>query len=172
MAMSAALIGICSLISIPMPPPFAPFTLQTFAVFFSVGLLGTKNGTAAVFLWIILGCMGVPVFSGFRGGFAVLLGPSGGFLPGFLAGASVCGFLLSRCGRRKTAAAAAYGAGLLLCYGFGTAWFMLLSARAAESVRFGTALLWCVVPYILPDAGKLILAAWLSDRIRKYLRLF
>ena len=78
---SAALIAVCSWISVPSP---VPFTLQTFAVFSAVGILGGRRGTIAVLVYLLLGAVGLPVFAGFRGGVGVLLGTTGGYIAGFL----------------------------------------------------------------------------------------
>ena len=81
MALGAVIIAVCSWISIP---TVVPFTLQTFAVFSVLGLLGGKRGTISVLIYILLGAVGVPVFAGFSGGFGVILGPTGGYIVGFL----------------------------------------------------------------------------------------
>ena len=80
MALGAVIIAVCSWISIP---TVVPFTLQTFAVFSVLGLLGGKRGTISVLIYILLGAVGVPVFAGFSGGFGVILGPTGGYIIGF-----------------------------------------------------------------------------------------
>lgn len=80
-ALFAALMAICSWVSIPTP---VPFTLQTFAVFLAPGLLGGKMGTIAVGTYLLLGAVGLPVFAGFSGGIGTLLGATGGYLLGFL----------------------------------------------------------------------------------------
>ena len=80
-AMGATLIAICSWISIPTA---VPFTLQTFAVFFVLLLLGGERGTLAILIYILLGAVGAPVFAGFNGGIGVLLGNTGGYILGFL----------------------------------------------------------------------------------------
>ena len=77
----AALMAICSWISIPTT---VPFTLQTFAVFMAVGVLGGKRGTLSVLVYILLGAIGVPVFAGFAGGLGILTGSTGGYILGFL----------------------------------------------------------------------------------------
>ena len=68
-AVFTVLIAICSWISIPMT---VPFTLQTFAIFLSVSILGGKRGTIAVFIYVLLGVVGIPVFAGFSGGLGIL----------------------------------------------------------------------------------------------------
>ena len=85
-ALFAALMAICSWISIPTT---VPFTLQTFAVFVAAGLLGGKRGTIAVLVYILLGAVGLPVFAGFTGGVGILLGSTGGYIIGFLGSALV-----------------------------------------------------------------------------------
>lgn len=86
-ALMAALMAVCAWITIPVGP--VPFTMQTFAVFAALGLLGGKRGTLAVVVYLLLGLVGLPVFAGFSSGAAALLGPTGGFLLGFLASALV-----------------------------------------------------------------------------------
>ena len=81
MAVCAALIAVCSWISIPAA---VPFTLQTFAVFCVLGLLGGKRGTVSILVYILLGAIGLPVFSGFNGGIGALLGTTGGYIIGFI----------------------------------------------------------------------------------------
>ena len=80
-AVCAALMAVCSWIQIP---TVVPFTLQTFAVFFAVYFLGGKKGTLAVFIYILLGMVGLPVFAGFKGGFGALFGMTGGYIMGFI----------------------------------------------------------------------------------------
>ena len=80
-ALMAVIITICSWISIPGP---VPFTLQTFAVFTALLLLGTRDGLISITVYLLLGAVGVPVFSGFSGGIGHLLGPTGGYLIGFI----------------------------------------------------------------------------------------
>ena len=80
-AVGAVLIAVCSWISIPAA---VPFTLQTFAVFFVLSLLGGKLGTLSILVYILLGAAGIPVFAGFSAGLGVLLGSTGGYIAGFL----------------------------------------------------------------------------------------
>lgn len=80
-ALGAVLIAVCSWITIPMA---VPFTMQTFAVFLTLSLLGGRRGTAAIAAYVLLGAVGLPVFSGFSGGFGVLLGATGGYIAGFV----------------------------------------------------------------------------------------
>ncbi len=167
-AVCAALMAVCSWISIPAT---VPFTLQTFAVFCTLGLLGGKRGTAAILVYLLLGALGVPVFAGFSGGIGILFGTTGGYLLGFILMGLVywIGEQMSRDSRGVRIVSMILG--LLLCYAFGTAWFMLVYARQSGAIALGTALAWCVVPFLLPDLVKLALALLLSDRLRKALHL-
>lgn len=167
-AVCAALMAVCSWISIPAA---VPFTLQTFAVFCSLGLLGGKRGTAAILVYLLLGALGVPVFAGFSGGVGVLFGTTGGYLLGFIL-MGLTYWIGERLNRGSLGVRiATMLLGLLLCYAFGTAWFMFVYARQSGAIALGTALAWCVVPFLLPDLAKLALALLLSGRLRKALHL-
>ena len=166
-AVCAVLMAVCSWISIPST---VPFTLQTFAVFCTLGLIGGKRGTAAIVVYLLLGALGVPVFAGFSGGFGILIGTTGGYLLGFILMGLVY-WLGERIGRgKRLVAIASMVLGLFLCYAFGTAWFMFVYARQSGAVGLGTALAWCVIPFILPDLAKMALALLLSEKLRKALR--
>ena len=89
-ALFAAVITVCSQISIPMPSG-VPITLQTFAIALCGYVLGWQLSLVSVAVWMLLGAAGVPVFSNFHGGIGVLLGMTGGFIFGFLPFAALCG---------------------------------------------------------------------------------
>ena len=162
-ALFAALIAVCSWISIPAA---VPFTLQTFAVFAAVLLLGGKRGSLAVAVYLLLGAVGLPVFSGFKGGVGALLGPTGGYILGFLISALLIWAVTARFGERLGVLAAAMLLGLAVCYAFGTAWFVVVYSRARGPISVGSALGMCVVPFILPDLCKIALALLLSNRLK------
>ena len=165
-ALFAALIAICAWISIPTA---VPFTLQTFGVFCAVGLLGGKRGTLAVLVYIALGAIGLPVFAGFKGGLSALLGATGGYIVGFVLSALVYWLVTKLLGDRVWSAALGMALGLLVCYAFGTVWFMSVYARSTGAIGLTTALGWCVFPFLLPDAIKIALALLVSRRIPKSL---
>ena len=167
-AQCAAMMVICSWISIPAA---VPFTMQTFGVFLSVGLLGGRRGTAAVSVYLLLGAIGLPVFSGFTGGLGHMLGPTGGYIIGFLFSALVMWLIERLRGRSIKTLVLSMVAGLITCYAFGTAWFMVAYAKESESIGLVTALSWCVFPYVIPDAVKIALAAVLTRRIRPHIGL-
>lgn len=167
-ALFAALIAICSWISIPTT---IPFTLQTFAVCVTTALLGTKRGFTAVLVYILLGLVGMPVFSGFTGGIGVLAGVTGGYIIGFLFTALAVGLITAKFGKSIPILALAMAVGILICYAFGTAWFMVVYARSTGPVGLMSALSWCVFPYLLPDAVKIVLAIIVVNRMEKYVKL-
>lgn len=150
----AALLAVCAWLAVPVGD--IAVTMQTFGVFLTLLLLGGGKGTAACGVYLLLGAVGLPVFSGFQGGLGVLLGPTGGYLWGFLA-LSLGYWAL----RKPLGDVAALVSGLMLCYGCGTLWFFLVYGGSLWAV-----LLKCVVPYLIPDALKLILALTVSKRIK------
>ena len=161
-AMGIALTTVCSWLSVPLT---VPFTLQTFAVCLIAALLGIRIGLLSVGSYILLGFLGVPVFSGFRGGFAVLLGTTGGYIIGFLFTALIVGFAAEHFGRKLPVLVISMVSGILVCYAFGTAWFMTVYVKNSGTIGLMTALGWCVFPYLLPDAAKVALAAFLTLRL-------
>ena len=161
-AMGVALIAVCSWISVPMT---IPFTMQTFAVCLVTALFGLRRGMWTVACYILLGAVGAPVFAGFKGGLGALLGVTGGYLVGFLFTALIAGAGAELSGRKLSVTLGAMAAGVLLCYVFGTAWFMVAYAKNSGPIGVGTALAWCVLPYLLPDAVKITLAAVLARRL-------
>ena len=157
-ALFAALTAVCAWISIPVGD--VAFTMQTFAVFLTLGLLGGKWGTVSILTYLLLGAAGLPVFSGFRGGIGALVGVTGGYLWGFLAAALIY-WALERFGKLPAMIAAQ-----ALCYLCGSLWFMVYSGGG-----MGLILLRCVVPYLIPDGVKIGLAYTLSRRLARHLIL-
>ena len=161
--MMTAVMAVCAWITIPFT---IPFTLQTFGVFVTLRLLGGKKGTVVIALYILLGVVGVPVFSGFGAGIGVLAGPTGGYIVGFLlTGLLYCAAKPLRNARWKENAV--LSAGLLLCYIFGTAWFCVVKGNAGNPMGFLQAAGICVLPYLAPDAAKLLLADLIAVRVGK-----
>ena len=167
-ALCAALLVVCAWITIPFT---VPFTMQTFGVFVSVGLLGTKRGTFAVLIYMLLGLVGLPVFSGFQGGPGVLFGITGGYIIGFVFGAWIMGSLQTVMGCSFWESLVVMGLGLITCYLFGTVWYVLVYMRGGSVAQWAAAVQSCVLPYILPDCGKICLAAVVVRRVRPFLRL-
>lgn len=160
--MGAALITLCSWLSIPMT---VPITLQTFAVCLVTALFGLKLGLVTVAAYLLLGAAGVPVFSGFRGGIGALLGVTGGYLVGFLFTAIAVGLAVRKFGKRTGVLVISMAVGILLCYAFGTAWFVAVYNRGSGEIGVLSALSLCVFPYLIPDGVKIAMAALLTKRL-------
>lgn len=164
-ALFTAIIAVCSQISVPMT---VPFTMQTFAIFCTLGILGGKRGTISIALYVILGTLGIPVFAEFTGGFGIVLGATGGYIIGFVPMALIYWAAEKLFGKNLPVVIASMAVGLLVLYAFGTLWFMLVYTKNTEAVDFFTALKWCVLPFIVPDAVKAALAVFISGRVSKY----
>lgn len=165
----AVLIAICSWISIP---TVVPFTLQTFAVFFTVSVLGGKRGSLAVLVYILLGAAGIPVFANFTGGIGIILNNTGGYIIGFIFMALLMWLMESMLGRGFFVRGVSMVLGLIVLYAFGTAWFMLVYTRNTGTVGLMSVLGWCVIPFIIPDLIKMGLALALGSRLSKVVRLY
>lgn len=166
-AIFAVTIAICSWISIPTT---VPFTLQTFAVFLAVGVLGGRRGTFAVLVYILLGAVGLPVFAGFSGGLGALLGTTGGYIIGFFFSALLYWAMTKVLGEKTPVMVVAMVLGLIVCYAFGTVWFMTVYARNSGAIGLGTALGWCVIPFIIPDLVKIALAVGLTRLLKPHVK--
>lgn len=166
MAVCAAMMAVCAWISIPAA---VPFTMQTFGVFLTVGLLGGKRGSISIAIYLLLGAIGLPVFAGFSGGLGYMLGVTGGYIIGFLFSALAMWVIERLFGSGRIVLAVSMVIGLLVCYAFGTAWFMTVYARNTGAITLGAALGWCVIPYIIPDLIKIALALLLTRRLKPLL---
>lgn len=160
----AALTVVCAWISVPLGP--IPVTLQTFAVFLAAALLGSKRGTLAVAVYILLGVVGLPVFSGFKSLNPLTFGYVLGFLPlGMLTAAAEKLFQ-----GKKLALPLGMVLGLIVCYLIGTVWFYYVMHFRGTEYGFGRILRLCVAPFILPDLVKLGLAWFLSLKLKKHVK--
>ena len=162
-ALCCALLCVLSQIQIPLPP--VPLSLSLLGVHLAGALLGRRSGAAATFAYVLLGAAGVPVFAGFAGGVSVLLGPTGGFLMGYILCAWLVGLLTEHFGFSRRCLILSMAAGTLACYAIGTAWFTLVTGANSAS-----ALSSCVLPFLPGDLLKILLAAFLVRRLQKPLR--
>lgn len=165
----AAFICLLGPFSVPVPFSPVPFSLCTLVIYFAVYVLGAGLGISSVAIYLLLGFVGLPVFSGFTGGVGKLLGATGGYLIGYLFIACISGCFINRWGNSYTPhnfIMCFFGMtlGTIVCYLFGTLW---LSYQL--SLNFTTALSVGVLPYIPLDILKMILALILGNRIKKRL---
>lgn len=162
-ALMCALTAVCSQIQIPLP--MVPINLALFAVHLSGTLLGPSWGALSMTAYALLGLIGVPVFSGFSAGPSVLFGRTGGYILGYILCSFLVGMLSRRWGLSMGKLCLAMALGVAACYAFGTAWFMLLT-----KMSLGLSLSYCVLPFLPGDAVKIVLAAFLTQRLQEPLR--
>lgn len=156
-ALFAALTAVCAQVIIPIGT--VPVSLSLLPVLLCGALLRPWDAAAAMAVYILMGLAGLPVFSNLEGGAAKLLGPTGGYIIGYLPCALLTGLLLRR-RRGFLRTVLAMACGVLVCYAFGTLWFCVSAGQALLS-----ALSVCVLPFLPFDAGKIALAAFLSRRL-------
>ncbi len=156
--MFAAILAVLSQISLPMPSG-VPVTLQTFAVALTGVVLAWKLGTVSTLIYILLGAVGVPVFSGFSGGVQVLVNYTGGFIWGFIVMALLCGIGIQR--KNKVLGMALGLAGLAVCHLFGVIQFMVVL-----KMGFAESFLLASMPYIIKDVISVALAYIVGSQIR------
>ena len=174
-AVMAALVCVAGPWSIPMPG-LVPITLASFAVYLAGGILGWKKGTVAVLIYVILGAVGVPVFSGGAGGFAKLFGVTGGYIFGYIPCALLSGLFADLFYKKNSniknkflnwlSRAWSVPVGMILgtvaLYALGTVWFIV-----ARGVTLEVAMAGCVLPFLPGDVLKILLAALLTGRLKK-----
>jgi len=161
-AFGAAIIAVLAQITIPLP--LVPITGQTLAVGLIATILGKKNGTLAVLLYILLGAIGLPVFTGFSGGLAVLAGPTGGYIIGFLVQAYVMGVYMEKFGVNYTQSIIANLIGMVITLAFGTTWLKVVGDLSWTAAFMGG-----VYPFIVVGIIKAVAAAWLGAVVRNRL---
>mgnify|MGYP005788893225 FL=1 len=159
-ALFTALAAVVSQIAIPLAP--VPVNLATFAVFLAGGLLGGKLGALSQIVYVLLGAFGLPVFAGMTGGFGRIMGPTGGYIAGYVVAAYLTGLLIERLPRGFWSGVFAMICGLAACYALGTLWFLYLTGNDLVS-----ALGVCVVPFLPGDAIKITLASLITHRLKK-----
>lgn len=159
-ALMTAVTCVLGPLSIPLPFSPVPISLTNFAIFLAIFVLGMKNGTISFIIYLLLGAVGVPVFSSFRGGLQVLAGPTGGYLIGFIFLALIMGFALDHFDRKLLPTIIGMIIGMVVCYAFGTVWLAkLLSLSFKEGLMMG------VIPYLPGDAAKIIIAAIVGSKL-------
>lgn len=162
-AFFAALTAVLSQISIPIQP--VPVNLATLSVCLAGGVLGAGPAAVSQGIYVLLGIIGLPVFAGMSGGVGVAVGPTGGYLMGYVAEAWLIGFLCGKTGGGCVPTAFAMAAGSALLYTLGTAWFML-----STKTGFIVSLWLCVLPFLIGDALKIAAAAVVAPRLSRALR--
>ncbi len=163
-ALFAALTAICSQISVPLPFTPVPINLATAAVMLSGLMLKGLKGAFSQLVFIVLGAIGLPVFSAFSGGLGWLLGPTGGYIFGYFFMALSIGLILSK-KDTKPIIIVAMVVGTLVCYILGSIWFMYLTQNNLAST-----LMLCVVPFLIGDIVKIIVCFLIYLKLRVYVK--
>lgn len=165
LAMIALLTAVtCILAPLSIPIGEVPISLTNLVIYFSLYILGMKKGVLSYIVYLLIGFVGVPVFSGYTSGPQKLLGPTGGYLIGFLPMAVIAGLVIGRCYRKTVLCFLAMIAGTAVCYAFGTAWLAHVGGYSLKAALFAG-----VVPFIPGDLIKMGLAAVLGPQVRKQL---
>lgn len=162
-AMFSAIMAVCSWISVPTT---IPFTLQTFGVFCTMSILGGKNGFFSILVYILLGAVGMPVFSEFSAGISALTSYSGGYIWGFAFLALIFWGAEKFFGGKLIVQVISLIIGMAVCYLCGTLWFMYVTK---STFLYGLSA--CVAPYVLFDALKMVCAIGISTRVKKYAKV-
>jgi biotin transport system substrate-specific component len=158
-----AIIAACSLITLPFP---VPFTLQTLGIFSALLILGGKNGTIAISIYIAVGLVGIPVFSGFSAGIGHLMGATGGYVIGFLLTALSYWLITAIFGDKTVTKVCGLALGLILCYTAGVIWYTTIYLRDTSLSALISALTIGVVPFIIPDIIKLTVAILIDRKLK------
>ena len=154
-----ALLAVSAWITVPLGP--VPFTMQTFVLALLPQIMRTRDALFTVVVYLLLGAVGVPMFSGFQGGLGVLLGPTGGYLLGFAAGMPVAGAVMHADVLPRRARGVAAGVALLaVSYALGT--FQLMNVYAIDAP---SALAVAVMPFIVPDVVKVMASVGVAERV-------
>jgi biotin transport system substrate-specific component len=155
---------ICILGPLSIPIGLVPISLQNLAIYFALYVLGMKRGTISYVIYLAIGFVGIPVFAGFTGGASKLLGPTGGYLIGFIFMALIAGYFIDKFFDKWYLCFLGMALGTVVCYAFGTTW---LAYQA--NMTFKAALAAGVIPFIPGDLIKILIAAILGPKIRKQL---
>lgn len=161
-ALLAALMCVVGPMSLPIGP--VPVTLTNFVIYLSVFLLGVKGAPTSVLIYLLLGAVGMPVFSGYQGGLAKLVGPTGGYLVGFVPMALIGGIFMDKSKANLVVTIIGMVVGTAVLYVLGTAWFMLQTGSDLSK-----AMTLCVTPFLPFDCAKIVLAALFGKVLRRAL---
>lgn len=162
MALFAAVTCILGPLALPIGP--VPISLTNFVIYFSLYILGWKRGTITCLIYLVLGAIGLPVFSGFAGGLGKIAGPTGGYIIGFIFLAIIAGLFIE-----KTNNIIVKIVGMILAtavdYAFGTAWFCFSTGTGVVA-----ALSLCVFPFIIGDLVKIVVSAIVAPTVAKQIK--
>lgn len=154
----------CILAPFSIPIGEVPVSITNFIIYIAIYVLGWKKATLSYIIYLLLGFVGLPVFSGFTGGLSKLVSPTGGYLIGFIITAIVSGIIIEKFNFKKIPSILGMIIGLAITYIFGTGWLALGMGRT-----FTEALFIGVIPFLLGDFAKIIIGAFIGPQFRKIL---
>ncbi|MCI5935969.1 MAG: biotin transporter BioY [Lachnospiraceae bacterium] len=163
-ALMTAIICVLGPLSVPLPFSPVPISLTMIGIYLAVYAVGMWRGTVAFIVYLLLGLVGLPVFSGFTGGPGKLLGPTGGYLIGFIFTALISGFFIDRFWRNYLLSAVGMILGIAVAYVFGTVWLAY-----SAGMTFSQALAAGVIPYVGFDLIKIVVLMLVGPEVRKAL---
>ena len=152
---------LCVLAPFSIPVGMVPISLATFGLYLAVMILGRKKATIVCLMYLLIGFVGLPVFSGFSGGVAKLLGPTGGYFFGYLLLTWVAGYFVDKYPRKRELCVLGLILGTAVCYLVGTAWLAMQT-----QTTLGAAVIVGVVPFLVGDMIKIVVAVWIGNVIR------
>ena len=165
MAVTALMAAVmCVLGPLTVPIGAVPISLANFVICLTAWLLGPKFGTLSVAVYLCIGLIGVPVFSGYGAGLAKLAGPTGGYLVGYLLLALIGGLFIQKSNGNPVVSGIGLVLGDAACYVLGTAWFVF-----QMQCELGYALSVCVYPFIALDLAKIVVSCVVGALLRKRL---
>lgn len=153
--------AMCILGPMSVPIGAIPISLTNLVICLAAWMLGPRLGAASVAVYLMLGAVGLPVFSGYGAGLAKLLGPTGGFLIGFVAQGAIGGWAVERSHGQPFWSSLGMIAGIAVSYAFGTAWF-IVQMGCTLPYALGV----CVVPFIPFDLAKVVLSTAVGSVVR------
>lgn len=162
-ALFTAIIGVLAQVTIPLP--LVPITGQTLAIGLAATILGSRYGTYSTILYMVIGAIGVPVFSQMSSGLGVLFGPTGGFIVGFIPTVYFMGKYLEMTRFSVTNAIIANIIGMFITLLFGTVWL-----KVAASLTWSGAFLSGFAPFVVVGLVKAVLAGWIGIVVRRRLK--
>lgn len=166
-ALMTAITCILGPMALPIPISPVPISLTNLVLYFMAYVLGAKLSVISYVIYLLLGAVGLPVFSGFTGGLAKMAGPTGGYLIGFIFLAAAAGFFVDRFPGKIYMHVIGMVIGTAICYAFGTVWL-----AGQLGISFGAGLGVGVIPYLPGDTVKIILAVIAGPQIRKSVSRF
>ena len=161
-ALSTSIMCILGPFTLPIGP--VPISFTNLAIYLALYMLGWKRGTISYLVYVLIGLAGLPVFSSYGSGFAKLFGPTGGYIIGFIFMAVIAGLFIDKFTANNYLCITGMAFGMIVCYAFGTSWL----AYAAH-MKMPAAIAAGIIPFIIGDSIKIILASFVGANIRKQL---